>query len=96
MRWRRQLAEIFATDIDFRRELRKGDRFAVVYETLDADGEPSPGAGRPRAVRRVRQQAARPTQAIWFQDAGGKGGYYGLDGESMRARYLAARSSSRA
>ena len=35
-----QLAEIFAGDIDFHRALRKGDRFSVVYETLEADGEP--------------------------------------------------------
>ena len=35
-----QLADIFAGDIDFHRALRKGDRFSVVYETLEADGEP--------------------------------------------------------
>ncbi|MBK5205785.1 MAG: M23 family peptidase, partial [Polaromonas sp.] len=33
-----QIAEIFSGDIDFRRALRKGDRFNVVYETLEADG----------------------------------------------------------
>ena len=35
-----QLAEIFSGDIDFYRSLRKGDRFSVVYESLEADGEP--------------------------------------------------------
>ena len=35
-----QMAEVFSTDIDFHRELRKGDTFSVVYETLTADGEP--------------------------------------------------------
>jgi murein DD-endopeptidase MepM/ murein hydrolase activator NlpD len=35
-----QVAEIFSGDIDFHRALRKGDRFSVVYETLEADGEP--------------------------------------------------------
>ena len=35
-----QLAEVFSNDIDFRRSLKKGDRLAVVYETLEADGEP--------------------------------------------------------
>src|SRR5690606_25705325 len=34
-----QMAEIFATDIDFRRELRRGDSFTVLYEALTADGE---------------------------------------------------------
>src|SRR5690606_4453741 len=35
-----QMAEAFSVDIDFHRELRKGDTFSVVYETLTADGEP--------------------------------------------------------
>ncbi len=35
-----QVAEIFSGNIDFHRSLRKEDRFAVVYETLEADGEP--------------------------------------------------------
>ena len=28
-----QLAEVFSAEIDFRRDLRVGDRFSVVYET---------------------------------------------------------------
>ena len=28
-----QIAEVFSADIDFRRDLRVGDRFSVVYET---------------------------------------------------------------
>ena len=35
-----QIAEMFGNDIDFRRELRKGDAFSVLYETNLADGEP--------------------------------------------------------
>jgi general L-amino acid transport system substrate-binding protein len=34
-----QVAEIFSGDIDFHRALRKGDRFSIVYETLEGDGE---------------------------------------------------------
>jgi len=48
-----QLADIFAGDIDFHRAPRKGDRYTVVYETLEGDGEPL-RAG-PRAGCRVRQ-----------------------------------------
>ncbi|MBV8031293.1 MAG: hypothetical protein JO035_07275, partial [Betaproteobacteria bacterium] len=33
-----QLAEIFSGDVDFYRELRKGDRFSVVYEELQVAG----------------------------------------------------------
>ena len=34
-----QLADIFSTDIDFHSDLRKGDRFTVVYEMLYDAGE---------------------------------------------------------
>ena len=46
-----QLADIFASDIDFHRDLRKGDRFSVVYEMLyDARrARSAPGACSPRS-----------------------------------------------
>ena len=50
-----QMAEIFAADIDFHRELRKGDSFSVVYEAMTADGEPVTWAGT--AGRGVRAGA---------------------------------------
>ena len=34
-----QLTEIFSGDIDFQRSLRKGDRFAVIYQVFMADGD---------------------------------------------------------
>ena len=53
-----QLAEIFANDIDFHRELKKGATFSVVYEALDCRRRADQlGAGdRPRRRRGVRQQ----------------------------------------
>ena len=35
-----QVVDILSGDIDFRHALRNGDRFNVVYEALEADGEP--------------------------------------------------------
>jgi murein DD-endopeptidase MepM/ murein hydrolase activator NlpD len=87
-----QLTEIFASDIDFRQSLRKGDRFNVVYETLEADGE-ALRTGRVLSAEFVN--AGKTYQAMWFQppgkDASGapnKGGYYTLDGQSLRRAYL--------
>ena len=34
-----QMADIVGTDIDFHRELRRGDTFSVIFEALTADGE---------------------------------------------------------
>jgi hypothetical protein len=59
-----QIAEIFSGDIDFHRDLRKGDRFSVVYETLEGDGEPL-RAGRVLSVEFVNDGKAY--QAMWFQ-----------------------------
>lgn len=82
-----QLAEIFSGDIDFHRALRKGDRFSVVYETLEAAGEPL-RAGRVLSAEFVN--AGKSYQAMWFADPTqqGKGGYYTLAGESMRRAFL--------
>ncbi|ABD68477.1 peptidase M23B [Rhodoferax ferrireducens T118] len=98
-----QMAEIFAGDIDFHRSLRKGDRFSVVYETLEGDGEPL-RTGRVLSAEFVNN--GKTFQAMWFQDpalggavtassAGtantrGKGGYYTLDGQSLRRAFLAS------
>lgn len=85
-----QIAEIFSGDIDFHRALRKGDRFSIVYETLESDdGEPL-RTGRVLSAEFVNR--GKSFQAMWFQDpaATGKGGYYALDGQSLRRAYLAS------
>ncbi len=86
-----QIADIFSTDIDFHRELRRGDTFSVVYESLTADGQPVPwneGAGRVLAAEFVN--AGRVHHAVWFTRADGRGGYYGADGRSLRRSFLAS------
>ena len=84
-----QLAEIFSGNIDFHRSLRKGDRFSVVYETLEGDGEPL-RAGRVLSAEFVN--GGKSFQAMWFQDpaASSKGGYYTLDGQSLHRAFLAS------
>jgi len=87
-----QLAEVFATEIDFHRELRKGDTFSIVYEALTADGEPVPwaqGAGRLLAAEFVN--GGRTHQAIWFETGpAGKGAYFDGQGRSSKRVFLAS------
>lgn len=86
-----QMAEAFSVDIDFHRELRKGDTFSVVYETLTADGEPitwNNAAGRLVAAEFVNRGQSH--SAVWFKDESGRGGFYGLDGTSKRRTFLAS------
>lgn len=100
-----QVAEIFSGDIDFHRALRKGDRFSIVYEALEGDGEPL-STGRVLSAEFVNN--GKTFQAMWFQEpvqdgtvtasavkktvasARNKGGYYTLDGQSLRRAFLAS------
>lgn len=80
-----QLVGIFGSEIDFHRDLRKGDRFSLVYEVLTHQGQ---------VVRSGRILAAEVTskqkvlQAYWFQPARGEGAYYTAEGKSVRKPFL--------
>lgn len=80
-----QIADIFSTDIDFHRDLRRGDRFSAIYEVQYHQGEP---------VKTNRLLAAEFTNqgktfhAVWFQNPEGEGGYYTLDGKNIRKAFL--------
>jgi murein DD-endopeptidase MepM/ murein hydrolase activator NlpD len=80
-----ELANIFAWDVDFALDIRKGDQFTVLYEELFLDGE-SIGHGDILAAEFVNH--GKRYQAVRYTDAGGKTGYYSLDGKSMRKTFL--------
>ncbi len=82
-----QMADVFSARIDFHRGLRKGDRFQVVYETLEADGEPM-RTGRVLSAEFVNN--GKTHSALWFQEPGKKGAYYSLDGKTLASLYLAS------
>ncbi len=80
-----QIIDIFSSDIDFHRDIRKGDRFKVVYETLHNNGEQTK-TGKILAIEYVNK--GKPHQAIFYQAANGDSGYYTPDGESLRKEFL--------
>lgn len=80
-----QLVEIFSSEIDFASDLRKGDRFQVIYETLWQDGE-MVRSGRVLAAEFVN--AGKTLQAVWFGREGETGGYYDLQGRALRKVFL--------
>ena len=80
-----ELANIFAWDVDFALDIRKGDQFTVLYEELFLDGE-SIGHGEILAAEFVNH--GKHYQAVRYTDAGGKTDYYSLDGKSMRKTFL--------
>jgi murein DD-endopeptidase MepM/ murein hydrolase activator NlpD len=81
-----QIVEMFSTSIDFRGDLKRGDRFNVVYETYWLDGE-MVRTGRILAGEFVNRGVAY--QSVWYEDpVSHQGGYYSLDGKALKKAFL--------
>jgi murein DD-endopeptidase MepM/ murein hydrolase activator NlpD len=80
-----QVARVFATDIDFHSDLRRGDRFSVAYEMIYEAGE-LVAPGRILAAEFVND--GRAYRAILFHDDDGRDAYYSLDGTSRAKAFL--------
>src|SRR5437588_5795004 len=77
-----QLADVFGGDVDFHRDLRKGDRFTVVYELHHLGGRPV-RAGRLLAAEFVNQ--GKTLRAVHYGSS-----YYAPDGRNLRKAFLRA------
>jgi murein DD-endopeptidase MepM/ murein hydrolase activator NlpD len=81
-----QIVEMFSTSIDFRGDLKRGDRFNVVYETFWQDGE-MVRTGRILAGEFINRGVAY--QSVWYEDpVSHQGGYYSLDGKALKKAFL--------
>jgi len=80
-----ELAGIFGWDIDFVYDVRKGDRFEVVYEELYIDGEKF-NTGRILSAKFVNQ--GKDNIALLYTDSNGESDYYSPEGQSMRKAFL--------
>jgi len=81
-----QIIEMFSTNIDFRSDVKRGDRFNVVYESFWLDGE-QVKTGRILAGEFVNRGTSY--QSVWYEDPVSKqGGYYSLDGKSLKKAFL--------
>ena len=82
-----QVSEILGGELDFHRDLRRGDSVRVAWESLRvADGLDAPVVGRVLAVEMVHQN--RKMQAVWFDRGNGRGEYYSAQGKSIRKAFL--------
>ncbi|PWB60008.1 MAG: peptidase M23 [Nitrosomonadales bacterium] len=80
-----QMADIFSTDIDFHRDLQRGDKFTLVYETFYNKGE-LVKTGRILAAEFIN--SGKVYRAVYFQGQDGRGGYYTEDGKNLRKAFL--------
>lgn len=80
-----QLTEIFGSEIDFHRELKRGDEFRIVYEDFTLEGR-SVRAGRVLSVEFINDN--KPYKAYWFAANGQLGGYFNENGRSLKKSFL--------
>ena len=81
------LADIFAWDIDFILDIRKGDSFEALVEKRYRDGQPA-GLGRILAAKFNNQGTT--FLAVFFQDGDKSPDYYDEKGQSLRKAFLKA------
>ena len=80
-----QLNELFSGDIDFHHDLRKGDKFTVVYEMTYSNGALL-HTGRIQAAEFINQ--GHTYRAVYFQKDAQHGDYYTPEGKSMHKAFL--------
>ncbi|MCB1735957.1 MAG: peptidoglycan DD-metalloendopeptidase family protein [Gammaproteobacteria bacterium] len=80
-----ELVQIFGWDINFWLDIRKGDRFAVIYQEVFRDGVKIRD-GRILAAEFVNQNEAH--RAVYYADEGNRAGYYDPNGSPMRKTFL--------
>lgn len=79
------MVEILGSRIDFLKDLRKGDRFRIVYDAYTHDGE-EVGTGRIRALEFLN--GSKVYSAVWYRGSEGPGGYYDFEGASLKGAFL--------
>ncbi len=80
-----QMIDALENEVDFHRDLRRGDRFRVIYEALYASGEYL-RAGRLLAVE--FESGNKRFSAYWFANGSKHGGFYAADGHSLKQAFL--------
>lgn len=78
-------SDIFAWDVDFASDIRKGDTFSIVYEVVYVEGRPIK-TGNILAAEIMNQD--KKYTAVYFEDSEGGSGYYDLNGRSLRRTLL--------
>ncbi|SDS83832.1 Opacity-associated protein A LysM-like domain-containing protein [Halopseudomonas sabulinigri] len=80
-----QMASIFGYDVDFARDIRKGDHFEVLFEELRV-GDKTVGSKNILAARFVNR--GKTFTAVRYTDQNNFTSYYRADGTSMRKAFI--------
>lgn len=80
-----KVANIFSSDIDFNTDLRRGDRFTVIYEASYSNGELIKTG---RVLSTEFTNNGKTHDAVLYQIAEGKESYYTPEGKSLQKAFL--------
>lgn len=80
-----QIPEILGSKVDFMKDIRKGDRFRIIYETYGHAGQ-QVGSGKILALEFENQ--GKIHDALWFAPNESSGNYYDFAGESAQGTFL--------
>ena len=79
------LSDIFAWDVDFATDMRKGDTFKVIYEALYVDGK-AIRAGR--VIAAELNNKGKDYHALFYEDSNSRSDYYDMQGQSLSRTLL--------
>jgi len=82
-----KLNDILGWNIDFKRDLRRGDTFEILFDEVWKDGE-RVRTGAIEAVKIVNR--GRAHRAFFFEGPDGKPGYFDQDGHNLQKQLLRA------
>jgi len=84
-----RMGDIFGTEVDLRKDVRRGDRLRVVYQTVREAGSLEPATVE-RILAVQFRGGQRKLEAVWFDRGNGNGDYYSFDGRSLSRTFLAS------
>ena len=79
------LTDIFGWDIDFVLDIRRGDRFSLIFEEIYKDNE-KVREGKVLAAEFINRD--RQLRAVYYKNEDGHEGYYSDDGKAMQKAFL--------
>ena len=80
-------ADLFGWDVDFVRDIRKGDRFKIIFEEIFREGHK---VGNGRILAAEFSNGEKNLRAFYFKAKDGTEGYFSQAGEAMKKAFLIA------